>query len=110
MVACATLLLHTGQSGLKAIQGAEAHGDRLLPASFRPLEPVYVPADYQLIVDGVLKSEPITMGRLREVTQDVLSDRWWDWCLNHPHMPTTRVHPSRSMLVLCRQLHPLKCF
>ena len=109
--AAASLVMATGERGLTLLSEMQRLA-KVTAGGLRCLEAVVVPADYHRIVSlmdpDVAKP---TAQRLKAVTNDVLMERWWRWCLLHPLLDATRVHPTRSVFPCRRPLllpqHPL---
>ena len=61
-------------------------------------EPVLVPEDFDrvtgLMDPGLAKP---TVARLRSITRDVLTARYWKWVLLHPELPDDMIHASRRV-------------
>ena len=91
------MLLHAGEAFIKVVRGIEERKEKLAATSFRFLEALYVPQDYMDICDKMLGEKHQTLGKFRDITNEVLQARWWHWNLLHPHNEMSVVHPSRSM-------------
>ena len=94
---CADMLAMTGDRGLQVVRRLQDAGEKLTANTFRPFEGVYDPEDYSKIMDALEKDTELTAARMKEHVSAVLVERWWTWCLRHPELTVSRVHPSRRM-------------
>jgi hypothetical protein len=95
--ACA-FVLATQDRGIKALRDMEQAGSRLSGPVLRMLEPMQIREDFERLaglMDPAL-GKP-TVARMREKVREILSSRWWKWCLLHPEIPETLLHRTRSM-------------
>ena len=96
--AAAAYLLVTMERGVRMLRSMEEHGCRLSGGVMRVFEPVLVPEDFDrvtgLMDPGLAKP---TVARLRSITRDVLTARYWKWVLLHPELPEDMIHPSRRV-------------
>ena len=96
--AAAAYLLVTMERGVRMLRSMEEHGCRLSGGVMRVFEPVLVPEDFDrvtgLMDPGLAKP---TVARLRSITRDVLTARYWKWVLLHPDLTDDMIHPSRRV-------------
>jgi hypothetical protein len=103
MMPLATWLVHGGSQVVKVLQHMEkaAGGKKLTGFTFKCVEALVVPADFQQLTSEMLdESKKATASRLRNISRRLLRSRWWEWVLLNPNVPIESIHQSRSM-------HPL---
>ena len=110
-LAVADFLVNTGKSGLQMIQRLESAGEKLSGNSFRSLEGMYVPQDFNDLVSRMAAEPKVSVPKMKDTVLDILTARWWEWALTHPAIPESQVHPSRRMLPPCNPvcLVPMHC-
>ena len=85
------------ERAVKVVQEMERNG-KVAAASFKPVERLRVPEDYDSLVTMMLDSTVrATASRLKQVTDELVRKRNWFWCLMHPELDEHIMHPSRSM-------------
>lgn len=67
------------------------------PGTFRPLEGIADPADFDDFMRSYLAEPKKTVDKLKFHCENILTDRYWKWLLNHPDLGEERIHPSRSV-------------
>ena len=92
----ANYVLVCGERGLRSLEALE-QSMHLSPSTFRALEGLIVPADFEEVMKELEKLEKPTPSALREVATRVMSDRWIEWAILHPEIGSELIHPSRSM-------------
>ena len=84
--AIARVVAEMEERAIEMIKNMEAVGS-VTGATFRPLEGLVVPSDMLKVIQ--LMSPDMgkpTASRLRQVSSEVLSSRWWKWCVLHPDL------------------------
>jgi hypothetical protein len=114
-------LVICGDEAAKVVERMESVARKVTPYTFKPLEQVVVPADWQELARAMLDDgAKATAQRLRDQATAVLRRRWWTWILLHPKAPEDDIHPTRRVclashcpLSTCASTHcpfsPLLC-
>lgn len=100
MYPAAEFALQCGEVAVEMVERME-HDGKVGPYTLKPMEPLVVPEDFHRVASQMLQhSTKATAMHLRDVCATVLRERWWTWCLLHPELADTHIHPTRSMLPL----------
>ena len=93
-------MMACGYKAVQLMQNMEEN-DRVLPLTFKAMEAVIDPADYeQIIADMDPELGHPLAAKLKAVTMSVLRRRWWHWLILHPAIKEDRLHPSRSVFCM----------
>ena len=99
--AVANFILVNGHRGVALVQKFE--GDmcarELTPGTFRVMEGLHVPEDFQEVCTTLELQKKLSPGKLREMVNAVQLRRWLSWSLMHPELGADRIHPSRSVFL-----------
>lgn len=90
-------LLHSGHEVVHIVGTMEKGSSQLGPGSFKFLEPLKVPEDFQILTDAVRNLDHLPVQRLKKEAEQIHRRRLWQWLLQHPDIPEHIIHPSRSM-------------
>ena len=72
------------------------------PGTFKPLERMYVPEDYdELLAEFMKDGAPATAQYFTQLVGKIVRRRNWTWLLTHPDLKPSDIHPSRRVPVLC---------
>ena len=96
--AVADLVLIAGKRAINVMKAMEQGGTVIGAGTFRPLETLYDPADFESVLGQLELVKKPTTAKVKEVVASVAAARWWEWALLHPELGPDRVHPSRSVL------------
>ena len=85
------------------VRAMENHGS-IRPGTFKTMERLQVPADYVELLRRLQNPDhKCTATRMKQLLREILMRRSWQWVLMHPDLGLDRIHPSRSMPLLCVQ-------
>ena len=94
----ANFVLANGDEAIKVLEQMETTMT-IAPSTFRCLEGIIVPADYNRILVELQQLKQPTPSGLREIATNTMVDRWLQWTLLHPDIGPDQIHPTRSMLL-----------
>ena len=86
---------------LEKLEGRHGAGRQvtLTPGTFRSLERMYVPEDFErLLADFMKESSPSTAAYFVSVVHKLVKDRNWTWLLLHPQLTDKQIHTTRRVL------------